>query len=432
MLSTEFAIQMNGFTLFRDHADKRKYYYLPKGDVRIADEGRKLNYFAYVDSSMASTLKEKGGFLTLEVELGPTDEELKELKGQFEALLPYAKKQALAEKRAKGENPNEEDWEEEDELSDNEFQLVPVEFKDGKVRLLVLGEDGSVTNPESQISVVGSTKPSLYGKQTAVFSVRLTGDDADLMYQMLTAEKKIGEENSNSTSNSEGNDSQYINSHIAVVYDLTFKGIEPAHYVKIFIDFEAVEDFWDHHGELHGNFDYSNGETKSYKSSSNSDKYKISVFADVDLDFMYRTLINEGKIIVQHIDFTGKNEGSPLGADDPSAIELVKKLMSAELFEPATLPKEDYSALKDVAKATGTVVDAIAGIKNDDGKPEKDTKGQEQQKPSGDGQQKPSGDGQQKPSGDGQQKPSGDGQQKPSGDGQQKPDGVSNFPVIGR
>ena len=41
MLSTEHVIKMNGFTLFRDHADKRKYYYLPKGDVRIANNGKK-------------------------------------------------------------------------------------------------------------------------------------------------------------------------------------------------------------------------------------------------------------------------------------------------------------------------------------------------------------------------------------------------------
>ena len=354
MLSTEYAIQMKGFTLFRDHADKRKYYYLPKGDVRIADEGRKLNFFAYVDSSMADKLEEKGGYLTLEVELGPSESELEELKKDFKDLLSNAKEQALSKKKAKGESVNESDWEE-DDFSDDEFVLVPVPFKD-------------------------------VGRQTAVFSIRLTGKEADLMYQMLTFGKKYGENQPDSDANSTNDESNFINSQIAVVYDLTFKGIEPAHYVKIFVDFDAVEDFWDHHAELHGNFDYGKSETKTEKSSSNSDKYKISILADVDLDFMYRKLMNDGKIIVQHIDFTGKNEGSPLSADDPSAIELVKKLMSAELFEPAPLPKDDYSALKEVGQAAVGAASTLFGNNKEKDQQSKGQQGKGQQTPSTEGQ----------------------------------------------
>lgn len=413
MLSTEYAIQMKGFTLFRDHADKRKYYYLPKGDVRIADDGRKLNYFAYVDSSMKGTVEEKGGFLTLEVELGPSEQELTDLKNEFANLLPYAKKQALAEKRAKGEPANESDWEDEDDFSsDKEFVLAPVQFKDGDVKLMVMGKDGSTENPLSQVKIVGTVKPSLFGKQTAVFSVRLQGKDADLMYQMLTVSKKDGNapvlefeddmsDEEKAKKLEEENAKKYINSQIAVVYDLTYKGIEPAHYVKITVDFKYIEDYWNHHFELDADFNMDqkdsgkgkSGQGSSQLNNANADSAKsggtgsggtgtggagqsggtgsggqgqsgsnptesktgkgstksqsnISIAADVDVDVMFKDLINAGAIVIQQIDFLGDNSGSPLGADDPTAIKLVKQLLSAELFDPTPLPSEDFSVLK--------------------------------------------------------------------------------------
>ena len=360
MLSTEYSVQINGITLFRDHADKRKYYYLPKGDIHIADNGKKLNYFAYVDSSMSDTLEQQGGFLTFEVELGPSDEELEELKTHFPELLKYAKNQAIAEKRAKGEPFAESDWDkemdaEENNLTASDFVLAPVPFKEGNVSLCVLGEDGS-----SRIKIVGSQKPSLFGKQTAVFSVRLEGKDADLMYQMLNVSKK----DNDGVAPTEKDD-KYINSHIAVVYDLTFKGIEPAHYVKITVDFKAVENYWNHHFSLDGDFTY--GSSKAKKDGSDSSKNNISVAADVEVDVMFRELINEGSIVVQQIDFTGNDVGSPLSGD-PTAINLVKSLMSSEIFKVSAPPPETNSAIKDVANAASSVASGIASATGN-GKP---------------------------------------------------------------
>ena len=364
MLSTEYSIQINGITLFRDHADKRKYYYLPKGDIHIADNGRKLNYFAYVDSSMADSLEQQGGFLTFEVELGPNDEELEKLKTHFPELLKYAKNQAIAEKRAKGEPITESDWDkemdaEENNLSASDFVLVPVPFKDGDVKLCVLGEDGSVENPLSQVKIVGSQKPSLYGKQTAVFSVRLTGKDADIMYQMLNISKKDKDGDASAEK-----DDKYINSHIAVVYDLTYKGIAPAHYVKITIDFHAVEDYWNHHVNANVNFNYAGKESPKAGKETDTSKFSIPVVLSADLDFMYRDLINDGAIVVQQIDYTGNDVGSPLEGD-PSAIKLVKELMSAELFEATaapSAPQEKSSVVSDVAKAVGSASEAVGKV----------------------------------------------------------------------
>ena len=379
MLSTEYSIQINGITLFRDHADKRKYYYLPKGDIHIADNGKKLNYFAYVDSSMADSLEQQGGFLTFEVELGPSDEELEELKTHFPELLKYAKIQDLAEKRVKGEPVDESDWDkemdaEEKNLTKDDFVLAPVPFKDGEVSLCVLGEGGTVENPLSQVKIVGSQKPSLFGKQTAVFSVRLTGKDAEIMYQMLNISKK-----DNKGVAPTEKDDKYINSHIAVVYDLKYNGIAPAHYVKITIDFHAVEDYWNHHVNAKVDFNYAETESPKAGKETDTSKFSIPIVLSADLDFMYRDLINEGSIVVQQIDYTGNDVGSPLEGD-PSAIKLVKELMSAELFTATAAPsevQEKSSVASDVTKAVGgasetagKIADAFGGKKTDEKKNE--------------------------------------------------------------
>lgn len=367
MLATEYEISINGITLFRDHADKRKYYYLPTSDVRIADNGKKLNYYVYTNSEIKEGSKpqfnddpnQTGGFLTLEVELGPTQDEINNLKNEFKKLLPYAIKQAVTEKKAKGESIDEKDFDADDIISSaDEFVLAPVIFKEGDVKLFVLGEDGSKGIPQSLVKIVGSQHPSLYGKQNAVFSVRLGGMDAEIMYDLLTASKNNkpdtnSEYNSTSDTQNQPNNKteKYINSQISVLYDLTYKAIEPAHYVKITVDFKAIEDYWDSHFEFDGSFTYgkkeSSIEKKDESSQTKNDGYNIAIAADVDIEDMYRELINKGCIVVQQTDFTGNDVGTPLGADDPSTIELVKKLLSAELFSPTPLPKEDFSALKE-------------------------------------------------------------------------------------
>ena len=364
MLSTEHMIRMKGITLFRDHFDKRKYYYLPKSDVRIAGNGKKISYYAYVNSEMRDSSEPKfnndidqtGGYLTLEVELGPTDEELDNLKKEFASLLPYAQKQALAEKKEHGESIDEKELDDEDNISSaDEFVLAPVMFKKGDVKLLILGEDGSPDNPNKQIKIAGSQYPSLFGQQKAVFSVRLGGKDAELMFNLLTNKNEALDKQELSDAENRKVES-HINSQIAVLYNLTFKGIEPAHYVKITVDFAAIEKYWHHHFELDGNFNYG----INLDGTSN-----VAIAADVDVDVMFRDLLNEGCIIVQQIDYSGNNSGSPLPANDPMAMNFVKKLLTAELFEPTIIPKDDYSAFSEAVKKMESVAGDDATGKDD-------------------------------------------------------------------
>lgn len=71
MLSTEHPIQINGFTLFRDLNDTRRYYYLPKSEVLLSEGGKKFDFVAYHDFNTAEGKKNptgenenlKGGYL---------------------------------------------------------------------------------------------------------------------------------------------------------------------------------------------------------------------------------------------------------------------------------------------------------------------------------------------------------------------------------
>ena len=403
MLAKEYAVSINGITLFRDHADKRKYWYLPKeGDVHIADNGKKLSYYVYINSEMGDTdnpkfnddINQTGGFLTLQVELGPTEAEINELKKEFKNLLPYAIRQAVTEKKANGESIDEEDFDADDIISSSdEFVLTPVIFNEGDVKLYVLGEDGAQEKPLSQVRIVGSQHPSLYGKQSAVFSVRLGGRDAEIMYNMLTCSKKNQSDDVDDSSQPQSE--KYINSQISVLYDLTYKGIEPAHYVKITVDFKAIEDYWDSHFNLTGDFTYGDEDSSQEKndksSNTNKDGFGISIAADVDIENMYRKLIDEGSIVVQQIDFAGNNTGNPLGADDPNAIKLVKDLLSAELFTATPLPKEDFSASKEMEKLGKKIEEKKTEEKKTEEKKTEEKKTEDQQQ----GQQQAQQQGQQ-------------------------------------
>ena len=61
MLSTEHPIQINGFTLFRDLNDTRRYYYLPKSEVLLSEGGKKFDFVAYHDFNTAEGKKNATG-----------------------------------------------------------------------------------------------------------------------------------------------------------------------------------------------------------------------------------------------------------------------------------------------------------------------------------------------------------------------------------
>lgn len=336
MLSTEHPIQINGFTLFRDLNDTRRYYYLPKSEVLLSEGGKKFDFVAYHDFNTAEGKKNptgenenlKGGYLTLEVELkNPDDDTLKKFKEELVKI---------------SEN-----------ITDENIIITPVQFNEGDVRLIILGNDGKDDGQNAKIRVVGSHKPSLYDKENAVFSVKLGAIEAEIIHKLL--KNKLTGENVSDAKNS---------SQLAVMYDLTYKGVEPAHNVEITVNFNAVDEYKNHKFKFDSEFNFSDKDNKTDSDQKeDGDGYNIKVIADADVDVMLRELTNNGSIIIKQTNYKD-GEDSILGPNDPTGMELVKRLLSAELFTPVPIPYESYSALKKDSEST----DSTSGNeKPDDG-----------------------------------------------------------------
>ena len=356
MLSTEHPIQIKGFTLFRDLNDARRYYYLPKSEVLLSEGGKKFDFVAYHDFNTAEGKKNptgenenlKGGYLTLEVELkNPDDDTLKNFKEEL--IKNYQNEKLLQELKEK----NITDPKEIDKYITNQKKLqkpivtgediiiTPVQFNEGEVRLIILGNEGKDDGQNAKIRVVGSHKPSLYDKENAVFSVKLGAIEAEIIHKLLK-NKLTGENNSDTSKNSQ----------LAVMYDLTYKGVEPAHNIEITVNFNAVDEYKNHKFKFDSEFNYSNKDNKTDSDQKeDGNGYNIKVIADADVDVMLRELTNNGSIIIKQTNYKD-GEDSILGPNDPTGMELVKRLLSAELFTPVPIPYESYSALKKDSEST--------------------------------------------------------------------------------
>lgn len=373
MLSTEHPIQINGFTLFRDLNDTRRYYYLPKSEVLLSEGGKKFDFVAYHDFNTAEGKKNptgenenlKGGYLTLEVELkNPDDDTLKNFKEEL--IKNYQNEKLLQELKEK----NITDPKEIDKYITNQKNLqkpivtgediiiTPVQFNEGEVRLIILGNDGKDDGQNAKIRVVGSHKPSLYDKENAVFSVKLGAIEAEIIHKLL--KNKLTGENVSDAKNS---------SQLAVMYDLTYKGVEPAHNVEITVNFKAVDEYKNHKFKFDSEFNFSNKDNKTDSDQKeDGNGYNIKVIADADVDVMLRELTNNGSIIIKQTNYKD-GEDSILGPNDPTGMELVKRLLSAELFTPVPIPYESYSALKKDSEST----DSTSGNEKPDDEEKPDT-----------------------------------------------------------
>lgn len=368
MLSTEHPIQINGFTLFRDLNDTRRYYYLPKSEVLLSEGGKKFDFVAYHDFNTAEGKKNptgenenlKGGYLTLEVELkNPDDDTLKKFKEEL--IKNYQNEKLLQELKEKNITyPKEIDKYITNQknlqkpiVTGEDIIITPVQFNEGDVRLIILGNDGKDDGQNAKIRVVGSHKPSLYDKENAVFSVKLGAIEAEIIHKLL--KNKLTGENVSDAKNS---------SQLAVMYDLTYKGVEPAHNVEITVNFKAVDEYKNHKFKFDSEFNFSNKDNKTDSDQKeDGDGYNIKVIADADVDVMLRELTNNGSIIIKQTNYKD-GEDSILGPNDPTGMELVKRLLSAELFTPVPIPYESYSALKKDSEST----DSTSGNeKPDDG-----------------------------------------------------------------
>lgn len=98
MLASDQRIRIGKYDIYRDYSDKNLYYYLPSDDVSIADGGKALQFVVYQDGGVkagtspdfSTDIEKCGGFLTLEVELGPAEKELDEILKELQKAAPDA------------------------------------------------------------------------------------------------------------------------------------------------------------------------------------------------------------------------------------------------------------------------------------------------------------------------------------------------------
>ena len=251
--------------------------------MRVGENGKGLSFVVYteditLDPDFSLSEDRAGGFLTLEVELGSSPDEIDQLRSELAGQAGV-----------------------------NNVTLAQVPFTDGTVTLYILSQTGGATSgtPKGfEVSVAGSTKASLFGPLTAVFSVRLGGKAANVLWETLRTSA----------------DPQAV-----VVYDCKFKAIQPSYNLEVEIDFK---------------------ETFSYL------RHRLGVnllAASVDIDLLTQEMINQGHITVREVDFSGKgNANSPI-AGEGSVLKLVRDLMSPTLFTTVPIPTPDYRALPDSA-----------------------------------------------------------------------------------
>lgn len=205
-------LMINGVSIFGDHLDELQYYYLPLNPrlVTRTENGAEIPAFSLIRFKGGSG--DSGGFLNFDVDLRVDDEELDDIAGEIQSQRRLRDKPRLA----------------------------PVPLESGTVKLLILGHDSapvpppggttsstSATTPAEAPRFVlksqHSAQPSLYGRNTAAFSVRLDQDGAVLVERTLDGEL----------------------APIGVVYALDYIGLRPAYNVRLEIDWERVQEHLD-------------------------------------------------------------------------------------------------------------------------------------------------------------------------------------------
>src|SRR5262245_39821556 len=198
MLFLDTSFELEGVTLFRDYNSQNRYYYMPRSPHLTVEGGQPLFQLLIYRRDITDNPDFKegdrpgGGFLTMTVDIGVPKSVLDEIKGQLSS-------------------------------SGGDAELVPVPFQNGSVRISPLGFSSGAAagapdagGPHFVENILGAAKPSLYGINSAVFSIELSHEGALLMRSSLS--------NPGAT-------------QVAVIYDLDYRGLLPAYQAKITIEF---------------------------------------------------------------------------------------------------------------------------------------------------------------------------------------------------
>ncbi len=194
--------EINGISVFPDHADPEQWYYMPTSPhlstVRDSALGIDVPQFLLIGyRGDAGT----GGFLNFDCNVGATQKQLDDLSREI----------------ANSENLR------------NAPRIAPIPLEDGTVRLMMLGKAsgdlGTVAagGQNFVLKIDHNAKPALYGSNQAAFSVKLDQDGFTVMQQCLDGEILP----------------------VAVIYSLDFLGLRPAYKINLKVDWDRVQKHMD-------------------------------------------------------------------------------------------------------------------------------------------------------------------------------------------
>ena len=265
MLLLDDSITIGPLTIYRDHASPSTFHYMP-GKVQVVTEDGMLRaqLLRFRGSAPDGTVQ-GGGILSLDVQLA-----------RDHAALQAAQKQ-LATRF--GVEPN----------------LVPVLFDHGTARVSVLdfhpADPAAGTNSLFVEKVLGTTVPSLFGQQRAIFSARLTPEGSTLIEKALR----------------DGS------APVLIVYDLEFSGLMPARGVRARVHYQMSYDY------LRTRFQAN------------------TLYFKTDLDREAESLSRKGSIEIEDVDFQGLSPEARARRTEELRTTL-SQLMQGLFFQPAASP----------------------------------------------------------------------------------------------
>ena len=191
--------EVDGVTVFADHEDAHQFWYLAQRVTldRRPDGSPAISVLKWKPAAVSAGAK-GGGYLMLQtvVELPPATRS--KIMGKIAALVPQG-----------------------------EVRLAPAPIDDGTVRCVALNLEGGggtvATEPppgafNAVMKILGATKPSMTGSETAVFSAVLDQEGATILEKAF----EKGTE------------------PVAVIYDLEYSALSPDVHVVITAEFESI------------------------------------------------------------------------------------------------------------------------------------------------------------------------------------------------
>jgi hypothetical protein len=298
--------EIDGITVFPDHADPMQYYYLPLmphlTTVKDPAAGNaEVPQFSLIRfRGRAGT----GGFLNFDVNIGASEQQLDEIRRTI---------------------MNEE------RLRDLP-RIAPVTTVSGTVKLLMLGKQSGddqaggtkasttpapvIEGPQFVLKMDHSATPSLYGNNQAAFSIRLDAAGVTVIEKSLDGEILP----------------------IAVVYSLNYLGLRPAYSVRLSIDWNRVQTHMDE--KYGGGF----------------------LFTSVEIGNTVDKLVEDRVIVLEADTFvTEDDENKSVTARRDAALNQVRSMITETFFTP-TLPPMEPGKEEDWEKAVRAATSIISTI----------------------------------------------------------------------